>query len=433
MMLAWMTYGVVVGALIVVAAIALDRVAGALGWPRRFFWLGAITTALLWPIASTGRALIRPTAALVLPFTYTLPPFHVGAEGTASSFIINWSGVLAIAWLVVSALLLGRLLADVRALRALRVGWPVREVDGRSVRLTREIGPAVIGVRQMELVLPEWILSLDEPLRALVIRHEEEHRAARDPQLLIAVRLATLLMPWNPAIWYAARRLRLAIELDCDARVLRAHPSPQRYGMLLLTLAQRRATLPTALAPSLSEPTTQLERRILAMRSSRRRLASLTAVAGALVAAAALALACSVQSDTAPTAAKSARSTPRAAPQLADNSGYFEFQVERPVAPAPGSQAPRYPDALREAHIEGQVLAQFVVDTSGHVDMRTFEALKSTNDAFTGTVRTALANMNFRPALVGGKKVRQIVQMPFVFSLSKRPSPRAGTPAPRRP
>jgi TonB family protein len=191
--------------------------------------------------------------------------------------------------------------------------------------------------------------------------------------------------------------------------------------MLLLTLAQRRATLPTPLAASLSEPTTQLERRIIAMRSSRRRLVSLTAVAGALVAAAALALACSVQSDTAPTASKTARSPRAAAPKLADNSGYFEFQVEQPVAPAPDMQAPRYPDAMREAHIEGEVLAQFVVDTTGHVDMGTFEPLKSTNEAFTGAVRSALPNMHFKAALVGGKKVRQIVQMPFVFSLSKRP------------
>jgi len=32
---------------------------------------------------------------------------------------------------------------------------------------------------------------------------------------------------------------------------------------------------------------------------------------------------------------------------------YFEFQVEKPVVPAPGSISPRYPDMLRQAGVEG--------------------------------------------------------------------------------
>jgi periplasmic protein TonB len=34
-------------------------------------------------------------------------------------------------------------------------------------------------------------------------------------------------------------------------------------------------------------------------------------------------------------------------------------------------------------------------------------------------VRTALRRMRFVPAQIGGKKVRQLVQMPFVFTLQK--------------
>src|SRR5881628_3003138 len=81
-----------------------------------------------------------------------------------------------------------------------------------------------------------------------------------------ATAIAVALMPWNIALWLQARRLRLAIEMDCDARVLRVHPSPERYGLLMLTIAQRRAVAPTLFAPMLSEPTSQLERRIIAMR-----------------------------------------------------------------------------------------------------------------------------------------------------------------------
>ncbi len=98
---------------------------------------------------------------------------------------------------------------------------------------------------------------------------------------------------------------------------------------------------------------------------------------------------------------------------------YFDFQVEKPVVAAPGSQGPSYPDMLRSAGIEGQVLAQFVVDTTGKADMTTFKALKSDNDLFTTSVKNALQRMRFLPAEVGGKKVKQLVQQPFQFSLNR--------------
>src|SRR3954470_19570851 len=102
-----------------------------------------------------------------------------------------------------------------------------------------------------------------------------------------------------------------------------------------------------------------------------------------------------------------------------DNQTYFEFQVEKQVASFPGNPPPRYPDMLRSANVEGEVLAQFVVDTTGRADMSQFKVLKSTHDLFTNAVRASLPNMKFYPAEVGGRKVKQLVQMPFQFSLTK--------------
>ena len=82
----------------------------------------------------------------------------------------------------------------------------------------------------------------------------------------------------------------------------------------------------------------------------------------------------------------------------------------------PGNPSPRYPDLLRDAGVDGEVLAQFVVDTTGRADMLTFKVLKSTHDLFTATVRASLPNMTFFPAEVGHKKVKQLIQMPFEFS-----------------
>ena len=98
---------------------------------------------------------------------------------------------------------------------------------------------------------------------------------------------------------------------------------------------------------------------------------------------------------------------------------YFEFQVEKPVVPAPGNTGPRYPEMLKSANVEGTVLAQFVVDTLGRVEAGSFKVLKSDHDLFTQSVKSALANMKFLPAEVGGRRVKQLVQQPFQFQLTK--------------
>jgi protein TonB len=98
---------------------------------------------------------------------------------------------------------------------------------------------------------------------------------------------------------------------------------------------------------------------------------------------------------------------------------YFEFQVEKQVAPAPGNNPPRYPDMLRSANVEGEVLVQFVVDTTGRVESGSLKILKTSHDLFTNSVRQALNNMRFYPAEIGGRKVKQLVQQPFNFTLTR--------------
>lgn len=98
---------------------------------------------------------------------------------------------------------------------------------------------------------------------------------------------------------------------------------------------------------------------------------------------------------------------------------YFEFQVEKQVQALPNQAGPRYPDMLRSANVEGEVLAQFVVDTTGRAEMGTFKVLKTSHDLFTNAVKATLPQMRFYPAEVGGRKVKQLVQMPFQFTLTK--------------
>ncbi|MDE3128925.1 MAG: energy transducer TonB [Gemmatimonadota bacterium] len=101
-----------------------------------------------------------------------------------------------------------------------------------------------------------------------------------------------------------------------------------------------------------------------------------------------------------------------------EGNTFFAFQVEKQVEMASGNQAPHYPDILRSANVEGEVIAQFVVDTNGRADMSTFKVLKSTHDLFTAAVKNALRDYRFYPAEIGGRKVKQLVQQPFQFSLN---------------
>lgn len=99
------------------------------------------------------------------------------------------------------------------------------------------------------------------------------------------------------------------------------------------------------------------------------------------------------------------------------NHIYSESQVEKPVMTVPGSPAPRYPDLLKSAGVEGEVIVTFVVDTTGRAEPSSIQILNATNGLFSAAVRTALPGMRFLPAETGGKKVKQRVQQPFVFTI----------------
>ena len=93
---------------------------------------------------------------------------------------------------------------------------------------------------------------------------------------------------------------------------------------------------------------------------------------------------------------------------------YFDFQVDQPVK-VRVNRPPAYPDHLRVAHVDGQVLVQFVVDERGSAEMSTFKVVKSTNQDFTEAVRRAISNTAYSPAEIRGRRVKQLVQQPFVF------------------
>lgn len=434
MMTLWMLSAIVFTVFLAVAAWWAERALRAAGRPTRGVWLFAIAAGTLWPVIVPLLRRLRPvhepvTVGVTLLDAVRIVPGQV-PSGTAWLPVLD--RLLLAAWVLGSVLLLLRYMLVWRAVHVLRRSSESAVVDGVHVLVSRDIGPAVVGVRDAAVLVPKTVLDLDAPLRALVLRHEEEHRRARDTSLLLALAIAVAVMPWNLPLWWIARRARLALEVDCDARVLAAGGNATRYVQVLLLAAQRTSAAP--LTPMLVASRTHLERRIVAMQDriaqetqGRRRMLRVVGASAACVVALVVACSSPIADQTAPARSSDVAKAPTAGNttskgvQLPLNveQPYFEFQVEEQVTTMPGSPQPKYPAAMKAAKVEGEVLAQFVVDTAGRAELGTFKVLKTNRQEFADAVREVLPEMRFVAAEIGGQKVKQMVQQPFTFALSR--------------
>jgi beta-lactamase regulating signal transducer with metallopeptidase domain len=188
---------------------------------------------------------------------------------------------LGAAWLAASAVFALWLVATQRRLRRRLRGYPSRIVDGERVLVSSAFGPAVVGVVRPQIVLPEWALAIGRSDRRIIVAHETEHRQAHDPLLAFVALMVVAALPWNAALWWQLRRLRLAIEIDCDRRVVSRHGhDPHAYGMLLLATRERASRVTPAMAIAMTAMRSGLGRRVEALvdgppRSAVRRLSAL--------------------------------------------------------------------------------------------------------------------------------------------------------------
>ena len=297
MMAAWMVYSVLVASFVALAAATIDRLFAIWGLPRRYLWSGAMLIATVAPLLAATRStasrltpppLERPPASTVsLDRTaVTVAPLQIPLGVRAMRVLRRADGPAQTLWIATSAIALVAFAGAFIVLRMRRASWKTATVDGHTTWIARDVGPAVVGFMRPRMVLPEWALQLGDRDRGFVVRHESEHIRAGDPRLLLVAGLLLVAMPWNPALWWMTRRMRLAMEIDCDARVLRGTNAIREYGMLLLAVHERRGrTLP--LVAALTEQRALLERRILAMTASRPSYPRLVSTALGLVACAA--------------------------------------------------------------------------------------------------------------------------------------------------
>jgi beta-lactamase regulating signal transducer with metallopeptidase domain len=172
--------------------------------------------------------------------------------------------ILRSIWIATSGgLLLFYGLSWIRLLKAQR-SWHKETLNGQEVWVTSNLGPAVFGYLTPRLLVPQWAFHAPAVSLALIVSHEREHIAARDPWLLLLALAIVAAAPWNLPLWWELRRFRFAIEVDCDARVLSRGADVRTYGEVLLAVGQQRATTPMGVVALLGT-TSHLERRIRIM------------------------------------------------------------------------------------------------------------------------------------------------------------------------
>jgi len=324
-----------------------------------------------------------------------------------------------------------------RALDRLRSTWIPARISDSEVLLSEDTGPAIFGLRESTVVLPKWTLDLDEPHLALVLEHEREHAREGDPRLLFAATLVAIAMPWNLAIWWQLRRLRLALEVDCDSRVLRRSAEVRRYATLLIAVGQRLRTSSLSLV-TLGEPSAHLRQRITIMSASKPRHPVLQSLVVAPIVLSALIVACSARNPGARTAGEAAKPQVAAEGVMAGRANADSSSASPATEQSPasgkrtpsnpmnlespvvlGGPSPRYPDALRVAGVEGEVVAQFVVDTSGRALPGSIKVISASSPEFVESLRAALPGIRFKAPGLEGKRVRQLVQHTFTFKLAQ--------------
>lgn len=242
-------YVIAVTTLLGMAGVLVERALPA-NFPRRWIWCVTIALSLLIPPVYRLNHAASVTDAFV----------QSAARNELYAMIISplWlaSSAILVLWGLTNAVRVALIMHRSRKAKTHR-----NTVDGYSVVVTDAVGPATVGILRSNVLLPRWVLALPRIQRQYVVRHEAEHRSAHDARLLFAASLTLLLVPWNLALWWMLRRLALAVEMDCDNRVVAALGNPNAYGELLLKVAQASSRGPS-LQPALLGKG-MLERRLI--------------------------------------------------------------------------------------------------------------------------------------------------------------------------
>jgi protein TonB len=101
------------------------------------------------------------------------------------------------------------------------------------------------------------------------------------------------------------------------------------------------------------------------------------------------------------------------------NEVFMEAIVEEKPSVLSGLQ-PQYPELLRQAGIQGRVMVQAIIDTTGRAEPPSVKVVSSPNPGFEQPAKNYVLKALFRPARVHGRAVRVLINIPIDFKISAR-------------
>ncbi|WP_099762026.1 M56 family metallopeptidase [Janthinobacterium sp. 35] len=236
---AWLAASMALALLLSAAAWRAERLLQRRRRTTRWLWLAAIAASAILPLA-------------------WLPGVLAAMPATQSQLKLGW-------FVLSSGMLMLLVLRSVWLLSHQR-RWQKTSLLGTPVYLSGGIGPCVAGLLRPRIVMPVWLQLIPPRQQALLLAHAQCRLAARDPQLLALAYALIVLMPWNLPLWWQLHRLRFAIEVDCDTRMLAHGHALRDYATVLRRHGQYYSGLTGAAPIVLGDPRALRRRRHLMAR-----------------------------------------------------------------------------------------------------------------------------------------------------------------------
>jgi beta-lactamase regulating signal transducer with metallopeptidase domain len=271
--------------------------------PMNVWTVALLAGALLLDRALARRAraswrivLYAPIALrLLLPLSWKIPVAHAPRVVTlltpvpeallppdpapAVAPFFTWQAAFVLAYVAVAlALVFVRVRARLRLGRELA---DARPVDARFATASApcpvlehaELGPMVVGTVRPRIVLPSLLLAPGEASTlACVLAHELAHVRRRDPWLMAATQVLTVVFWPVLPVWMVAQRVRALVEMACDETALDDADATarSRYGHTLLDMAEWRSVTLAPLGAGELHFGSTLRARIEALANARR-------------------------------------------------------------------------------------------------------------------------------------------------------------------
>ncbi len=381
------------------------------GMSRAFLLLGLTVPVLLSIVQH-----FLPAAAEKYTLSYALPEFVVGQSAVAISELPFKAG-FAICYLLVAAVLLFRNLIGVARLRRRCKASPVGDYGGIRIYTNTDTGPGSLG---------KTIFFPDSEVDSRILMHETGHVRLGHHYDLALANLISCLLWMNPFAWILRRELRLVHEFQADAFALSASESRDTYAHLLLRQSFRTPS-PAFTHAFFHHPIKQRIAMLFAKQSSGPQRAARmfsAGIAAAFISAALLFVQCSSEKANTPQPERPSKAMKN------PSTGIYTYTDEMPAFNGDLNNylvsELKYPDAARNANVEGRAVVQFIVTDAGIVKGAEIVRSSGSEVLDAEALRAVNAMPAWKPGKDGGKPVNVYFTLPVTFMLDDAPA--TGTP-----